>query len=261
MIKEETPFIKDSYDEFTVKKLQGNLLKALLEFSENDKDFINEETIELLEPYLTLKTPKGIKLFEGAVAKKASSALEGLCVWAGAMSDYHLASKIVKPKLRLLEIRTAQLAEAEEKLAAAEAELFEVNRLKAELKAKFDAQMAAKDALMEKAMKTKRKMDQANKLINSLADNKIRWVATSNEFKATKQKLVGNVAKASAFVSYCGPFNAEFRTILTETYFQQDLKEKSIPFSDEFNISDFLVDQVTIGEWALQKLPSDELSI
>lgn len=118
-----------------------------MNFSNNDKDFINEETIELLEPYLTLKTPKGEELFTGPVAKKASAALEGLCVWAAAMSDYHKASKIVKPKLRLLEIRTAQLAEAEEKLSAAEAELNEVNRLKAELKAKFDSQIAARDAL------------------------------------------------------------------------------------------------------------------
>lgn len=121
--------------------------------------------------------------------------------------------------------------------------------------------MAAKDALMEKAMKTKRKMDQANKLINSLADNKVRWIATSQEFKATKQKLVGNVAKASAFISYCGPFNAEFRTILNDQYFTNDLKEKNIPFTEDFDISAFLVDQVTTGEWALQKLPTDELSI
>jgi len=92
-----------------------------------------------LEPYLTLKTLKGEELFIGPVAKKASNALEGLCIWAGAMSDYHKASKIVKPKLRLLEIRTAQLAEAEEKLNAAETELREVERLKAELKAKFDS--------------------------------------------------------------------------------------------------------------------------
>ena len=215
----------------------------------------------MLEPYLTLKTPKGEDLFSGPVAKKASAALEGLCTWAGAMSDYHKASKIVKPKLRLLQIRSAQLAEAEEKLAAAEAELTEVNRLKAELKAKFDAQIAARDALMDKAMKTKRKMDQANKLINSLADNKVRWIQTSNEFKATKQRLVGNVAKACAFVSYCGPFNAEFRTQLAENYFSNDLKDRNIPLSDDFKMTDFLVDQVTIGEWSLQKLPSDELSI
>lgn len=113
----------------------------------------------MLEPYLTLKTPKGEDLFTGPVAKKASAALEGLCTWAGAMSDYHKASKIVKPKLRLLQIRSAELAEAEEKLAAAETELTEVNRLKAELKAKFDSQIAARDALMDKALKTKRKMD------------------------------------------------------------------------------------------------------
>lgn len=65
--------------------------------------------------------------------------MAGLCTWAAAMSDYYKASKIVKPKLRLLEQRKAELAEAEEKLAAANTELAEVNRLKAELKAKFDS--------------------------------------------------------------------------------------------------------------------------
>jgi len=261
MLKTQTDFIKSSYENHAGKKFQGPLLKQLNDFSNDEKDFINEETIELLEPYLTLKTPDGRALFEGDVAAKASNALKGLCVWSGAMSDYHKASKIVKPKLRLLEIRTAQLTEAEEKLAQAESDLAEVTKLKNDLKAKFEAQMAAKDALMEKAMKTKRKMDQANKLINSLADNKTRWIANSNEFKDTKKRLVGNVAKASAFISYCGPFNADFRNILNEQYFTGDLKERGIPYSEEFDISAFLVDAVTIGEWALQKLPSDELSI
>jgi hypothetical protein len=30
-----------------------------MNFSQNEKDNINEETIELLEPYLTLKAPDG----------------------------------------------------------------------------------------------------------------------------------------------------------------------------------------------------------
>jgi hypothetical protein len=60
-----------------------------------------------LEPYFSVKTPKGIELFTPEVAAKANSALKGLCTWARAMSDYHIASKIVKPKLRLLEIRSA----------------------------------------------------------------------------------------------------------------------------------------------------------
>lgn len=46
------------------------------------------------------------------VAKTANNALEGLCVWAAAMSDYHKQSKIVKPKLRLLDLKKAALKEA-----------------------------------------------------------------------------------------------------------------------------------------------------
>lgn len=55
------------------------------------------------------------------------------------MSDYHKASKIVKPKLIILAQRTNQLQEAEHKLSVAEGELREVERFKAELKAKYDA--------------------------------------------------------------------------------------------------------------------------
>ena len=50
MLKQECPFIQDSYDDFSSKRLQGPLLKELLYFSEFEKDNINEETIELLEP-------------------------------------------------------------------------------------------------------------------------------------------------------------------------------------------------------------------
>lgn len=107
MLKTDTPFIKDSYEEYSGKKLQGPFLKQLIDFSNDEKDNINEETIELLDPYLNVKTPAGVPLYKPEVAKKASAALEGLCTWAAAMSDYHIASKIVKPKLRLLEIRSA----------------------------------------------------------------------------------------------------------------------------------------------------------
>jgi dynein heavy chain len=70
-----------------------------------EKDGINEETVELLEPYLTLVAPDGQQVYTGEVAGKSSAALKGLCVWSAAMSDYYKASKIVKPKLRELEIK------------------------------------------------------------------------------------------------------------------------------------------------------------
>jgi len=63
------------------------------------------------------------------------------------MSDYHKQSKIVRPKLRLLEIKSTQLKEAQDDLAQAEKELEEVQALQARLKAKYDSQMAEKNAL------------------------------------------------------------------------------------------------------------------
>lgn len=104
-------------------------------------------------------------------------------------------------------------------------------------------------------------MEQANRLINSLGDNKVRWLEKKDMFQQTKKELVGNVAKACAFVSYCGPFNSEFRKKLADVSFQNDLVGRGIPCSDELDLVDFLVDKATVGEWQLQGLPNDDLSI
>ena len=63
------------------------------------------------------------------------------------MSDYHTQSKIVTPKLKLLEVKTQSLEAAERELAAKQAELDECNALKERLRKKFDDQMAEKNAL------------------------------------------------------------------------------------------------------------------
>jgi dynein heavy chain len=73
--------------------------------------------------------------------------------------------------------------------------------------------------------------------------------------------LVGDVAKACAFVSYCGPFNADFRSKLLDEYFHSDLITKAIPVSEDLQLTEFLVDAATVGQWNLEGLPPDELSI
>jgi dynein heavy chain len=195
--KQQVDFLKDSFDEYTKGTLtNAKFLKMLQDFSEFDKDNINDETCELLEPYLNLLLPDGRNAFDPVIAKKSNNALEGLCVWSAAMYDYHNQSKIVKPKLELLEIKEANQKVALAKLAEAEAELEACNQLKANLKKKFDDQMAEKQALQDKAAKTRRKMDQANRLINGLKDEKTRWEHDANNFASLKNRLVGDVAKA-----------------------------------------------------------------
>jgi hypothetical protein len=83
----------------------------LLTFSKEEKNQITPETVELLAPYLNLETPdeQKRKLFDPEIAKGTSSALKGLCTWASAMSDYHIQSRIVAPKMILLEKKTVSL--------------------------------------------------------------------------------------------------------------------------------------------------------
>jgi len=55
----------------------------ILDFSKNSKDNINEETIELMEVYLELQLPDGGgDAFTPKMAKEASNALEGMCIWS-----------------------------------------------------------------------------------------------------------------------------------------------------------------------------------
>jgi len=51
MLKQETPFIKSSFEEHSSKLLQDNLLARLKNF---DIKNVNEETLELLEPYFNV---------------------------------------------------------------------------------------------------------------------------------------------------------------------------------------------------------------
>jgi dynein heavy chain len=68
--------------------------------------------------------------------------------------------------------------------------------------------------LEEKARKTKKKIDTARTLISSLSGEKDRWGKGAQLIADDKRKLVGNASLSTAFISYCGPFNAEFRSLL-----------------------------------------------
>ena len=90
------PFFEPSFKPYAQALLgDSGFLGYVKEFSDTGKDVINEETIEFMQPYLHLEE------YNAKIAKGASNAAEGLCVWSRAMNDYHEASKIVKRNSRL----------------------------------------------------------------------------------------------------------------------------------------------------------------
>jgi dynein heavy chain len=254
--KQQIPFFETSFVPHS-QMMMGDtgFLGSIQDFGKYEKDLINEETIEFMLPYMDLEN------FTPQVAKNASAAAEGLCTWVRAMKFYHEASKIVKPKLEALGIAEAQLDAANKALASAEARLKACQDQLDELQATFETQMAEKKKIEDGANALARKMQQASDLIGGLAGERVRWTEDSNNFGHTIEKLVGDCAIACAFVSYCGPFNQDFRRYLVQDKFYNDCKSRNVPATKDIDIIPFLVDIGTIGDWNQEKLPTDPLSI
>jgi len=260
-------FLHDSYHEYAVKDLDMNFLKNILDFAANEKDNINDETCELLEPYLRMDPnpvrnwgPWPFKALDPDLAGKASMAAAGLCKFVGAMVQYHGAAKIVKPKMDALKVAEARLSKAMAELEAAEGELKKVLDEVAELDAELQQAQNKMNALKEDADAMQRKMEAANRLLLGLSGENARWTEDLKNFALRRKRLVGDVGSVCAFVTYCGPFNTEFRDKLFDN-FLTNTNKRHVPAHPKVDLVSFLVDQGTIGEWALEGLPSDILSV
>eukprot|EP00854_Cymbomonas_tetramitiformis_P002137 gene2137-2836_t len=101
----------------------------------------------------------------------------------------------------------------------------------------FDFYVDEKQIMMvpwsEKAEKTQKKADLADRLVNGLSGENKRWGDAIEQFGIMEGKLVGDVILASAFVSYAGCFNSHFRSILVNEQWMVDLKERELPLTEE----------------------------
>lgn len=58
----------------------------------------------------------------------------------------------------------------------------------------------------------------------------VRWTDSSAAFQTQIKHLVGDVLLSTGFLSYAGPFNQEYRSLLLELW-KKEMEDKLIPFS------------------------------
>uniref|UniRef100_A0A673U890 Dynein axonemal heavy chain 3 n=1 Tax=Suricata suricatta TaxID=37032 RepID=A0A673U890_SURSU len=198
--------------------------------------------------------------FQPAVIKNVSSACEGLCKWVRAMEVYDRVAKVVAPKRE-------RLREAEGKLNT---QMQKLNQKRGELKLVEDRLQALNDDFEEKNTKKKtleenieicsQKLIRAEKLISGLGGEKDRWTEAARQLGIRYTNLTGDVLLSSGTVAYLGAFTVDYRARCQKQWLAQ-CKDKVIPGSSDFSLSNTLGDPVKIRAWQIAGLPVDSFSI
>jgi len=75
----------------------------------------------------------------------------------------------------------------------------------------------------------------AEKLVNGLHDESIRWSQSIADLEKQLTNLTGNMLLSAGYISYVGTFTAKFRDQLLLKW-QQECVDMEIPHSDDFSI-------------------------
>jgi hypothetical protein len=94
-----------------------------------------------------------------------------------------------------------------------------------------------------------------------LSSERARWTNDIKQLGEDLVKLDGDCLLSSAFLSYLGAFNFEFRSKLVHDTWMHDIKDKKIPLTEPYSLQAMLTNDVEVSKWASEGLPSDELSV
>ncbi|UYV64229.1 DNAH9 [Cordylochernes scorpioides] len=245
-------------------------LDALINF---DKENIHENNLKQLQPYLV--NPE----FKPEFITSKSQAAAGLCSWVINIVQFYRVYCEVAPKRRALEAANAELKAATDRLNFLKEKLAvrclkrvmkcvlylwlqDLNRSLQELTQAYENAVRAKLICQKQAEETFATISLANRLVNGLASEKVRWGETINQYRKQMVMVPGDVLLVSAYVSYLGPFTKTYRQSLLDTHWLPFLTalKSPIPLTPNLDPLSLLTDDAKIATWNNDGLPEDRMS-
>lgn len=231
---------------------RSSFLQELIEF---DKDNITEKQIKQLQKFI--QNPDFDKDY---IRNNISTPAAGLCAWVCAMEKYYHVNLEVQPKLKAQQGAEEEYNKYMKNLEIKENELKVVQSKVAELQNDLDITSAKKDKLEKEVEDCKKRLERAQKLIESLGGEKVAWKEHSKRLGEDFITVTGDTLIASGTIAYLGPFTASYRSLIVEKW-AEDCKQREIPSSDTFSLHNCIGNPVTIRSWNIDGLPRDSFSI
>ncbi|CAD5112359.1 DgyrCDS1592 [Dimorphilus gyrociliatus] len=228
----------------------GNLIKNLKGY---DKDNVSPAIIRKLAVYIN--NPK----FQPETVEKVSKACKSMCMWVRAMDTYAKVFKTVEPKRQKKEAAEAELRVVQAALREKQEKLAAVEKQIAELQKMYDDSVSEKSRLEKQMALTQARLRRASKLTTALADEKIRWEESVAKFEEDLGNVVGDVFVSTACVAYYGAFSANYRLELVNFWIEK-CAEKGIPVTQGMTLVNVLADPFEIRQWNSDGLPRDQVS-
>ncbi|XP_075982332.1 dynein axonemal heavy chain 1-like [Anticarsia gemmatalis] len=229
----------------------GAFLESLMKF---DKESITEDMIKKLKRFIA--NPD----YDPAKILKVSKACQSLCMWVHAMYKFYHVNKAVAPKKAALEKATTDLAAVEAMLANAKAKMQALLEGIAKLNAYLNEKEEEKRKMEEDINQCLARMDRANRLLNGLSSERVRWIKTIADLDVAIVNLIGDILLSACAVGYVTPFTDEFRRELLAEW-MKCIEVEEVPHTVGATPLTTLGDPVQIRTWQMYGLPRDPMSV
>ncbi|CAF4763844.1 unnamed protein product [Pieris macdunnoughi] len=226
-------------------------LDSLMKF---DKESITEDMIKKLKRFINDPNYDPPKIL------KVSKACMSLCMWVHAMYKFYHVNKAVAPKKAALEKASKDLQVVEAMLANAKAKMQALLEGIAKLNAYLQEKEEEKRKMEEDINQCLARMDRANRLLNGLSSERVRWIRTIKELDIGIINLIGDILLSACAVGYVTPFTDEFRRELLGQWISH-MEEVEVPHTHGATPLSTLGDPVLIRNWQMYGLPRDPLSV
>lgn len=238
------------------KLMMGKVDQFLYDLINYDKENIHPDILKAIQPYLADPEFMPEKIF----AK--SAAASGLCAWVINIIRFYDVYLVVEPKKRALVKASEDLNELRERLRMLKEKLSELEQQLNKLNADFEKALAEKMKCQAEADATAYTINIANRLVNGLASENVRWRDLIKNYHASLVTLPGDVLQVTAFLSYVGCFTRKYRLDLLDKYWAPYLQKLPVPIprAEGLDPLSLLTDDATVAEWNNQGLPSDRMS-